>query len=225
MILIITAFCLFITMLAVKLWTNLSKETTLNRMISKIVTPLVVFSCLLIGFYALVSTPTSIILYILIGLTFSIFADIYLNSKSPISFLIGMFFFSLTQIFYIIAFAYVTAFYWSMIILGLGLITILVIIYKKIFYKNLSFELKIGVPVYMLLVTIMVIMAFGVFLTIPGLSSTILFIGAVLFWFSDLMIALNAFYKPIEASKWIVWSCYGTAQMLITCSLIINLIK
>ncbi|MFC1670810.1 lysoplasmalogenase [Spirochaetota bacterium] len=217
-------FLLFIISLTVKLVT---KYFTFKgvEIVKYIITPMVVFSAILLALKGIVLYNTTSGRLIIGGLIFSMIADIYLSTDRDLEFICGIIFFAIVQVLYFLAFSSIAVFHWILPVLGILMFVTLGIMYKKLLYDNLDSLLRIGVPIYMILVTFMFLASIGVLIASPGMATFTIFVGAFLFWISDLVLAINAFYKKFENSAFIIWSTYGIAQMLIGSSVLLELYK
>lgn len=84
-------------------------------------------------------------------------------------------------------------------------------------FKGNTRGLDTAVMVYIASITVMVFLALtGSYQS--GSAKAFAAAGAVLFMFSDLILAVNAFLRPINKSTVYTWLLYGPAQMLIALS-------
>jgi len=100
--------------------------------------------------------------------------------------------------------------------LGIPLFGFLFTFYWFILRPTLpTIDLQIGVPVYCILLTITVWRS--------GVEGDwMMFLGSILFMFSDATIAVNMFYQEVPASQVIIMSTYQLGQMLIALSAILE---
>ena len=152
---------------------------------------------------------------IVVGLTLSLIGDVFLLADSPKTFLGGLVSFLAGQIAYIAAFAAVgISIHRSVIgavVVGLGVVTVGI----RIFKGMQSTEPAMTVPVlaYMVVISMMVIAAFGSGLWI-GAG------GAVLFYLSDAAIAWTRFVRAERHGRLFVMVTYHLAQLSIVASIL-----
>lgn len=143
------------------------------------------------------------------ALLFSAAGDISLSFKGEKSFLLGIANFLVAHLVYIILFAQHSSTrsgdWWVYPLLAIFAIGMVVVLFPKLG------KMKIPVLVY-----ISVIMVMGVYANMwKGPNERILLIGAVVFMFSDAMIAIDRFVSPVGGSKYFVMSTYYVAQAMI----------
>lgn len=125
-----------------------------------------------------------------------------------------------------------------------GLVSFLIahLLYIVLFARNFPRPLKSGstekliivaVPIYSIIMTawlwpglgdlsgpvifyICAITAMVLSAALAGFASRLIFVGALLFFISDSLIAINRFKFPIKYSDYLIWSTYYAAQFLIT---------
>lgn len=91
---------------------------------------------------------------------------------------------------------------------------IYIAIFLGVLFPHLQ-TMKAPVTVYGTVITLMAIAAFNRKLQVNKASYIMVFVGAVLFVFSDSCIAVNVFYQPFEAARVVIMSTYIIAQYLI----------
>jgi uncharacterized membrane protein YhhN len=161
--------------------------------------------------------------YIAVGLFLSSIGDICLEieSREFDFFILGLIFFLIAHIFYIIGFSKTTNQTYS-IPLGLFLIsTYLVIMYKLLPY--IQSDLSVPIIFYCFTIFTMIFQAGNRFIflrKIQPTSATTAIIGACIFAVSDLILAIDKFVVQFPKAKMIVMITYYSAQTLITCSTI-----
>lgn len=89
-----------------------------------------------------------------------------------------------------------------------------IVIFLSVLYPSLG-TMKIPVTVYGIVITSMLMAAFNRKDMVNSASFNLVFIGAVLFVFSDSCIAVNLFHKPFDLARIVIMSTYITAQLLI----------
>ncbi|MDZ7369552.1 MAG: lysoplasmalogenase [candidate division KSB1 bacterium] len=167
--------------------------------IFKPLSTVIVISTVLLSFLG--ETRFSYSFLILIGLLFSLGGDIALMFPNKKLFLIGLISFLLAHIVYTIAFGSIGNFseldIWTATALGLaGIVT------YRLLRAGLG-ALKLPVIVYMVVISVMVNRAFSVWAN-PACSSLpagLISSGAVLFYLSDAILALNRFAKPLRYER------------------------
>lgn len=105
-------------------------------------------------------------------------------------------------------------FAFPIVLVGTGLITIL--------FPHLG-AMKIPVTIYSLVITIMVLQALFRFGYTNAQSFWFVFVGAILFMFSDSMIAINKFLVSFDSASFLIMFSYMLAQLLIILGLINHL--
>ena len=213
-----TALSVFVIALGVKIYTKLTRETMVNRFMGFLFTPMVVLSTIPLAISGLL-LGSQFLLCIVMGLALSVVADVYMNLKQPDSFMSGMIYFSFAHLLYISGLSFISSFHWMQLVVGIVLLGSLTFIYIKMFFNKLDEIMKISIPLYMILVTLTLLIALGVLIVTPTPASIMLFIGTVLFWLSDLVIAISTFYKPFKYAGALTWALYGPAQLLIALSI------
>ena len=155
---------------------------------------------------------------ILVGLIFSFGGDVALIFQdNPKAFRIGLILFLLGHIAYTIAFILFSSF------LGRDFISTLVLLTAAIgFYQLIKANLgamKIPVILYIVIISIMLSRAIAI-LSSPSFEFTqslMIFMGAFLFYISDIILAANRFWKPWRFSR-VNLAFYFAGQMLIALS-------
>lgn len=146
------------------------------------------------------------------ALCFSLLGDIFLMLEVEGAFLFGLGSFLLTHVLFIFIFWKKAKFRTISI---LPLVVIVGLFYYLVLYANVPAEFRIPVILYMLIITLM-----GITLSsVPINSGTFLSplsIGALLFIFSDSLIAVNKFVVDIPYPTLLIMSTYAAAQFLIT---------
>lgn len=154
---------------------------------------------------------------ITLGLVLSLGGDVALMFKSRKAFLIGLVLFLLAHIAYIIVFTLPNGFHSQDLITGAVLLILAVVAY--LYLKPGLGSMQVPVIIYILVVCFMVNRAmsafFGDAFTIS--QAWLMTLGAVLFWLSDLILAVNRFRHPFQAERLGLFLYYG-GQVLIALS-------
>jgi uncharacterized membrane protein YhhN len=153
---------------------------------------------------------------------FSWFGDIFLMfaNRGTIYFMVGLVCFLIAQIFYISLFRQTIQLSGREPFLsGNKIYLIAYILYGATIYyllfNHLDVVLKIAVFIYMSAILGMSAMALNRLKTVSMASFLFVFVGSVLFLFSDSVIAIDKFYSPIPNDRIFVMSTYIAAQYLI----------
>lgn len=156
----------------------------------------------------------------LLALIFSVIGDMFLmyTDKSPHYFTSGLVAFLLAHIMYIFVFLKMR----NSMLKPFGLIILISLFGSVLFYvlKDGLGEMLIPVLVYMIVILIMAITAFWRKGKVNRQSFYLVFIGALFFIFSDSLIALDKFYKPIPLARTGIIITYAFAQLLIVLGII-----
>jgi uncharacterized membrane protein YhhN len=151
---------------------------------------------------------------LLVGLLFSLLGDVFLMLKNR-KFSAGLISFLIGHCFYIAAFSTQLAYEPS-----LNIYLIFVFSGMSVFFwlsNNLG-QYLLPVAIYTAVISIMSIMAVSMYLEIPNTLTLAAAIGAILFQFSDSILAINKFKQPFKSAQPIILSSYYVAQMMITYS-------
>lgn len=176
----------------------------------------------LIGYYfaATQSQRTKSHLLNVAALAFSLAGDVFLMYSTELFFLLGLVSFLITHVLYIFSFRREIVQAGGATLLGkkpwlalpvaalAGGLLLLVV-------PGIQPEMKIPVIIYSTVITVMVAMALNRYgkVSRPGFRLT--FMGALLFMFSDSMIAVNRFYQPFALASFCIMLTYITGQFLI----------
>ncbi len=169
-------------------------------------TPLVTLSIIVIALFSFsFQGMTRYSFFVLIALVLSLIGDVILMNEDSNLFTHGLLFFLLAHLSYVLAFSIGYEFrYWN------GAVAIL------LFVLNLALFYKIKVKsafIYGLVLSAMVYFAFSGFNGGYSLKALLLVTGAVLFYFSDAILAVDRFYRSIPHSTVITWLLYALAQL------------
>lgn len=155
------------------------------------------------------------------GLLFSLAGDVALlfAGAGGTFFLLGLVFFLIAHIFYSIAF-FRDYRYDSMASKKYGHLMLFIMagftIGFYIFIRPYLNEMKIPVMAYMVIISIMAIMAGYRYQRVNLLSFQLIITGAILFIVSDSLLAINKFVEPFISSGVFIMATYMIAQYLIT---------
>jgi uncharacterized membrane protein YhhN len=182
----------------------------LNRIIYvvKPLSTLLVITAAALGLSAAAADNTYVWL-VIIGLLFSLGGDVALmppdsNSK----FRIGLLLFLSAHIIYIAAFWFLGSFVLTDIISAV-ILTVVALAFYRLIRRNLG-AMKIPVIIYMIIICLMVNRALST--RIP-----LIIVGAILFFVSDMLLALNRFFKKWKYERISLAFYYG-GQFLIALS-------
>jgi uncharacterized membrane protein YhhN len=156
-------------------------------------------------------------LSITLGLVLSLGGDVALMFKSRRAFLIGLVCFLLAHVVYSIAFTVPNGFHSQDLITGAVLLLLTAAAY--LYLRPGLGRMKGPVILYMLVISFMVNRAastfFGDAFTVR--QAWLITLGAILFWLSDLMLAINRFRRPFRLERLGLFLYYG-GQLLIALS-------
>jgi uncharacterized membrane protein YhhN len=155
-----------------------------------------------------------------LALLFSVIGDVLLMfvSQSEHYFMLGLISFLLAHIMYCLVFYKHYTYDKSILIFILCLGAFAYSIFD-IFSHQLD-DLYVPVLIYMMVLSVMVIMAASRQNSVNRLSFALVFIGAILFLSSDTILALNKFNHPISHSHWSIMLTYALAQFCIVLGLL-----
>jgi uncharacterized membrane protein YhhN len=182
----------------------------------KPISTLLVITVALLSFLTPAVQP-SFTLGITVGLVLSLGGDVALMFKSNKAFLTGLVLFLLAHIVYTISFTVPNGFHPQDLVTGGVLLVLGTAIYLYLL-PGLG-RMKGPVALYILVICLMVNRAtstfFGDFFTTT--QAWLLTLGATLFYFSDLVLAINRFRHPFEANRFGLFLYFG-GQLLIALS-------
>lgn len=154
---------------------------------------------------------------VLVGLILSLGGDVALMFPSGKAFLVGLVLFLLAHVAYAVTFTLFNGFYPGDLISGGALLALAVVIYR---YLEPGLEkIKVPVIVYIVVISFMVNRAISAFFgtTFGPTQAWLMAGGAILFWISDLMLAVNRFRQPFKHHRLSLAFYYG-GQLLIALS-------
>ncbi|MBQ8762354.1 MAG: lysoplasmalogenase [Clostridia bacterium] len=157
--------------------------------------------------------------FMLIGLIFAFIGDVLLIE--PDLFLLGAIFFAIGHIFFLVYFYMLQKFNWLDIIISVVLfVTALLIL---LLYPSFNFgDLKIVVIIYALIITFMLGKALSNFICKRNIPNLITFIGAFLFFFSDVMLVFYVFGNMPAIFDTLCLLTYYPAEFLLAISIILQ---
>ena len=156
-------------------------------------------------------------IWIEVGLVLSLGGDVALMFKSSRAFVTGLVLFLLAHIMYAVAFTVPNGFHAQDLFVGLVLLAVAVAVY--LYLKPGLGSMKGPVILYILVICIMVSRAVSTFFgdAFTTAQAWLITLGAILFWFSDLVLAVNRFRYPFRLEALGLYLYYG-GQLLIALS-------
>jgi uncharacterized membrane protein YhhN len=153
-------------------------------------------------------------LWVTVGLILSLGGDVALMLRSQRWFLIGLVLFLLAHVVYSVAFTVFNGFHPEDLIAAAVLLVLAVVVYA---YLRPGLGTMQGpVIFYIVVICFMVNRAVSTFFgeAFTSTQAWLLTLGAILFWLSDLMLAVNRFRRPFKAEPMGLFLYYG-GQLLI----------
>jgi uncharacterized membrane protein YhhN len=190
-----------------------------NRRLVYLVKPA---STLLVIAVALLSLLTpdadlSFTLWVTAGLVLSLGGDVALMIKTDRAFLAGLVLFLLAHIVYSIGFTLPNGFHPQDVVSAAVLLGVAILVYR--YLRPGLGSMQGPVMFYILIICLMVNRAISTFYgdVFTTAQAWLLTIGAMLFWLSDLVLAVNRFRHPFEANRLSLFLYFG-GQLLIALS-------
>lgn len=179
-------------------------------------------STLLVIAVALLSLLTpgaepSYALWIVLGLILSLGGDVALMFKSSQAFLVGLVLFLVAHLVYAIAFTLPNGFHPQDLVVAAALLVVAAVVYL---YLRPGLDAMRGpVVLYLLVICFMVNRAVSTFFgdAFTTTQAWLVSLGALFFWLSDLLLAINRFRRPFKAEPLGLFLYYG-GQLLIALS-------
>lgn len=201
--------------LALKFASRSIKGKGVSSALNFFATPLIVISIISAAWFGVYLGPTVPLALVMFALILSVVGDVYNSMPNNSHFMWGLVYFAMAHILYIIAFMSITGFSWTLLPIAIGFMIILLLTYLK-WKKRLDTAMSIAVPVYMGMVTVMVLTAVGAYIGSHSTGTIMLVCGAISFWVSDFTIGINAFglEKPSKFVGMLTWITYAVAQAL-----------
>jgi uncharacterized membrane protein YhhN len=163
------------------------------------------------------SVQPRLTLWVTLGLVLSLGGDVALMFDSAKAFMTGLVLFLLAHLVYAIAFTVPNGFHTVDFITGAILLLAGVVFYAYLL-PGLG-SMKGPVILYILIITLMVNRAVSTFFgdAFTTTQAWLITLGAILFWISDMMLAINRFRHPFKANRLSLVFYYG-GQLLIALS-------
>lgn len=175
-----------------------------------------------IGLYSYLSNNCnfSYFIFIILGLLFSLFGDVFLafNKDNGKMFILGLSSFCITHLFYYIAFDYLTDF--SIVYLLISILFGSVVIIGMKLMKFLDFgKLFNFIVLYTYIISFMLFKAISLY-SYHTIWSNMIIMGAILFTISDMILCFVLFYKDCPKFMEIInLATYYIGQMIIALSI------
>src|SRR5436190_19789747 len=156
--------------------------------------------------------------WIIFAVFFSWLGDVLLmfHQDDSIFFLLGLSFFLIAHIFYILFFHFVRI---KEMVKSRWYLLLIVAIYYAVIISILSpylGEMKLPVRIYAVVISFMFMLAMHMLFIKNKTTGLWMMAGAFLFVVSDSLLAINKFFQPFEMAGFFVMSTYGLAQLFIT---------
>ncbi len=155
---------------------------------------------------------------LLVGLSFSLAGDVALMFDAPKAFLTGLVCFLLAHVVYSATFVTFAGRYPQQIAIAAVVAAVGVLFYRYL-YPGLG-QMRLPVACYAFVISIMVLAATGTLFSseFTSLQGWLVTIGAVLFYVSDMILAVNRFLRPLRNYALANLSTYYGGQLLIALS-------
>ncbi len=155
--------------------------------------------------------------WIMLGLVLSLGGDVALMFRSGRAFLVGLVFFLLAHVLYAVAFTLPNGFHPQDLAVALVLLAVGVAVY--LYLKPGLGSMQGPVILYILIICFMVNRAASTFFgdAFTTTQAWLIALGAILFWLSDLILAINRFRCPLKLEAQGLYLYYG-GQLLIALS-------
>lgn len=212
----IILFILFFISLTLKIIFSIKKIEILKY----ILTPLTTIIIMAFPFVYLINNHDRYTMLVLAALVFSLVGDVFnmMENGDQTKLQFGMIFFVFAHLIYIYNFIQVYSFAFYQIIIAFAIVCVLLLTFF-IFRKNFKTAIiKYFIGIYMIIVSTMVFIAIGNLTTKITIKTILISIGSVLFWLSDLVLGVDAFWKKLKLESLFVWGLYAPAQLLIALS-------
>jgi uncharacterized membrane protein YhhN len=160
---------------------------------------------------------TAFTLWVTAGLLLSLGGDVALMFESSRWFIAGLVFFLMAHIVYAIGFTLFNGFHSQDLISAAALLAAAVVVFA--YLRPGLGNMQVPVILYILVICFMVNRAISTFFgtTFTGTQAWLLSVGAILFWLSDLVLAVNRFRHPFPANRLSLFLYFG-GQLLIALS-------
>jgi uncharacterized membrane protein YhhN len=156
-------------------------------------------------------------LLIVLGLVLSLGGDVALMLRTSRMFLIGLVLFLLAHVVYALTFTAWNGFHAADRITGLILLALAAVTF--VYLRPGLGKMQVPVLFYILVISFMVNRALSAFFgtAFTPAQAWLISLGAILFWLSDLMLAVNRFRRPFRLEATSLFLYYG-GQLLIALS-------
>ncbi len=155
---------------------------------------------------------TSRVWLIAAGLVFALAGDVLLMFPER-HFIRGMLSFTVTHLLYLLAFSSTTGIV-LLRPLSLPFVAFAGMVVRAV-WEGVGPRLRAPILVYVAVITAMAAQAGGAAIQQPSLSASLAAVGAILFFASDTVLAVNRFRRPFAAAQAVVLSTYWMGQWLI----------
>lgn len=164
------------------------------RVLSKTITS-ILFIAIAVFSYLNHNCNFSYFLLIILGLVFSLFGDVFLalNRDNGKMFILGLFSFCITHVFYYIAFDRLTEFSMIYFLISIAFGSVVVIGMKLMKFLDFGKLFKI-IVLYTYIISFMLFKAISLF-AYHAVWSNLIIVGAILFTISDMILCFVLFYK------------------------------
>jgi len=205
-------------------------EKFLNSFYPEIIVKALIIPVIMVYYHTVVKGRYNAFHWLMMsGFFFSWLGDIFLqlsNGKMQFTipderfFMLGLFAFLLTHVFYFIAFSlprgkntiFTTRIYQLLMVIGYGLL-LMWLLYNKLVTPEINFRLP--VILYTIVILSMLVAALNRYGKVNGVSYMLVVIGALLFVASNSMIAISRFLEKFDFARILIMTTYITAQYLI----------
>ena len=187
-----------------------------QRYLLKPISTVLVIAVALLSFLTPTMQPT-FTLWVTLGLVLSLGGDVALMFESARAFMTGLVLFLLAHMVYAIGFTVPNGFHTADLITG-ALWLVAGVAFYVYLLPGLG-SMKGPVIMYILIITLMVNRAVSTFFgdAFTTTQAWLITLGAILFWISDMMLAINRFRHPFKANRLSLILYYG-GQLLIALS-------
>lgn len=211
------SFIIFSILCAISLFLLIITNNKDDNYYYYIFKPLTIILIIIFSFFSnnIIHNPFS--QYILLGLLFSFFGDVFLMQGKK-EFLFGMVAFFFAHIFYIIAFNIPEM---KFNIFLYGIIFIISLSYYIFLFPSLD-NFKIPVFLYMSVIGLMLYFAISYYLINDNILGKLIVSGAILFTISDMVLAIRQFKESFPFSAQLVYLTYFPAQFLFASTIWVN---
>ena len=195
------------------------KETVKQKYIWKPLSSSLLILIAVIAYFMGIGDRTYILL-VLLGIVFCFGGDVALMFQPKSAFLMGLVSFLIGHVVYTAAFIYYNQI-WTQNYIVTGIIVVLGVLIYAYLYSGLT-GMKIPVLFYMLVISVMLNSAITTFYSefFNVFQASALTTGALLFYISDVILAVNRFKKPLRYNRFSL-VFYYSGQFLIAASTVL----